>query len=136
LQSRPRVVSSSFVEGGARTILIAEDEPSLQGVLTAFFERNGFRVVAASDGVEACEAAEAERPDLAILDLMLPRRDGYAVLLHLRSREATRALPVIILSAEPPERHETIARSLGAQGFLSKPFPLEKLLEIVRAILK
>ncbi len=112
----------------AKRILVAEDEPSLQNVLVTWLTRNGYEVVAASDGIEACEVAEEHRPDLAIVDLMLPRRDGYGVLLHLRSREATRKMPVIFLSAEPPERHEPVARALGAQGFLSKPFPLEELL--------
>jgi CheY-like chemotaxis protein len=118
-----------------KRILVAEDEPALQSVLASWLTRNGYDVLVASDGVEACDVADASRPDLALLDVLLPRRDGYAVLLHLRGRPATRDIPVIFLSAEAPERHRDIAWALGAQGFLSKPFPLEELLGVVSGAL-
>jgi two-component system response regulator MprA len=113
-------------------ILIAEDEPALREVLAIWFGRSGYEVVTAEDGEEACELAAAERPDLVVLDLMLPRRDGYTVLFHLRGRDETRNTPVIFISAEPVKGHDEIARSLGAQGFLAKPFRLEDVLALAR----
>lgn len=118
-----------------KKILIAEDEAELREVLATWLGRKGFAVATAEDGVEACEAAEADVPDLVLLDLMLPRRDGYTVLFHLRSRPETRAVPVLFISAEPVKGHDEIARTLGAQGFLAKPFRLETLVAAIEDVL-
>lgn len=120
---------------GRGRILIADDEPEVVNVLGRWLGRHGFAIATAADGIEACELAEAAPPDLVLLDLMLPRRDGYTVLFHLRSLEKTRNTPVIFISAEPPKEHEEIARTLGAQGFIAKPFRLPEVLEKVTALL-
>src|SRR5205814_8800231 len=80
---------------------------------------------------EALFIAERERPDLAILDLLLPRKDGFTLLLHLRARDATRAAPVIFVSSEPGPDHADIALGLGASAYLAKPWSGE---EVMRAI--
>src|SRR5262249_17632573 len=95
-----------------------------------------FKVLVAADGVEACSVAIAEKPDVALVDLLLPRRDGYSVLLHLRSRETTRRTPVLILSGEAADTHEPIARALGAQALLGKPAAPPSVLASVREILE
>jgi DNA-binding response OmpR family regulator len=107
-----------------------------RSLLGQCLKREGFAVVAASDGIEACSAASSERPDLALVDLLLPRRDGYSVLLYLRSREALRDLPVVIVSAESPGKHTEIARTLGAQRFLTKPCDLTALMTVVKDLLQ
>src|SRR6185503_4579740 len=101
--------------GTARKILIADDDPVTRSLLSQAFKSEGFAVVTATDGVEACSVASVERPDVALVDLLLPRRDGYSVLLFLRSRETTRETPVLILSGESSDEHRRIARTLGAQ---------------------
>ena len=118
------------------TVLVADDEPSIREVLADGLAREGYDVVTAADGIEACEISEACPPEVALLDLLLPRRDGYSVLLHLRSREATRHSPVFFVSAEPPAEHAEIARALGAQGFIAKPFRIAEVCAIVRSALR
>ena len=118
-----------------KKVLSADDDPVTRSLLGQCLKSDGFAVLAAADGIEACSVAQAEKPDLALLDLLLPRRDGYSVLLHLRSREMTRETPIIILSAETAEEHAGIARTLGAQGFMTKPFEPSALLATVRQVL-
>src|SRR5688572_31823461 len=98
--------------GFPRKVLVADDDPVTRSLLGQCLKNEGFLVVAASDGIEACSAAAAEKPDVALVDLLLPRRDGYSVLLHLRSCDATRGTPIFILSAETGEEHPGIARAL------------------------
>lgn len=117
-------------------ILIADDDPVTRSVLGQAFKSEGFGIAAATDGIEACTTALAEPPAAALVDLLLPRRDGYSVLLFLRSREATRHVPVIILSGEPSEEHSEIARALGAQGYIPKPFGHASVVAKVKEVLR
>lgn len=110
-------------------VLVCDDEPLPRRILVTHLGRNGFEVHAAADGIEACDVAARVRPDIVLLDLMLPKRDGYTVLLHLRGRDETRRTPVFIVSAEPEEAHAETAAALGASGFIQKPFDLNDLLE-------
>jgi two-component system response regulator MprA len=123
-------------KGSGPKVLIADDDPVTRSLLGQCLKREGFAVVAAADGIEACSAATSERPDLALVDLLLPRRDGYSVLLYLRSRESLRDLPVIILSAESSPEHPEIARTLGAQAYLTKPCDPTALMAAVSAALQ
>ncbi len=116
-------------------ILLADDDPVIRKVVTEFFSGRGFAVVAVGDGVEACRAAEAEPPQLVLVDLLLPRRDGYAVLLHLRSRPKLRETPVLVLSGEPAGEQSRIGQALGIQGYIEKPLSLQKLDQAVREAL-
>jgi DNA-binding response OmpR family regulator len=119
-----------------RKVLIADDDPTTRSLLGECFSQSGFKVLVAADGVEACSVAIAEKPDVALIDLLLPRRDGYSVLLHLRSRETTRRTPVLILSGESADVQEPIARALGAQAFVSKPVSHSSVLDSVMEILE
>lgn len=121
-----------MAKAGGRKVLIADDDPVTRSLLGQWLKNEGFEILGAADGVEACSVAAKENPQLALVDLLLPRRDGYSVLLHLRSREATRELPVIVLSAESGEVHADIARTLGAQGFMAKPFDPSSMMTAVR----
>ena len=105
-----------------KKILIAEDDPTIRRLVVECLGRRGHEMIEAADGVQACMAAEMNKPDLILLDLLLPRRDGYTVLLFLRSRPETRDVPVFLLSGEPPEEQGEVARALGADGYLPKPF--------------
>lgn len=119
-----------------RKILVAEDEPISRAVTLKCLEGAGYSLLVATDGVQALEVAESGKPDLIILDLLLPRRDGYAVLLDLRSRSSTRDTPVIILSGEGGETHAAVAKTLGAQAFLEKPSRGEAFLARVEQVLR
>ena len=122
-------------ESGGLSILVADDDPGVSKLTKEFLTSRGFAVTVAFDGISACEQAEAAPPSLVLLDLLLPKRDGYAVLLHLRSSEATRNIPVILMSGESESEQAAIARALGAHSFLAKPFMSATLFSRVEAAL-
>ncbi len=110
------------VEGPKATILLVEDEDTLRRVMKDLLEQEGYRVCEARDGAEALEQVDRFAPDVVLLDLNLPNVDGYTVLAQLRSRPATRNLPVLVLSARGDEDNEVRVLRLGATDFLTKPF--------------
>ena len=117
------------------TILVADDDPALQDFLGVALESVGFTVLVALDGVRACELAEAAPPALILLDLLLPKLDGYGVLLRLRAHEVTRRVPVVVVSGELSTEHAPLARALGAADYLEKPITRERLLDSVRRVI-
>ena len=117
-------------------ILLVEDEAPLRGVLRDLLTREGFEVLEAGDGVEAIGLVDREGPDLVVLDLTLPRLDGYGVLGRLRTRRDTQALPVLVLTAREDEDAEVRVFELGADDFLSKPFRPRALIARMRALLR
>jgi len=121
---------------GKKTVLLVEDEEPLRGVLRELLEREGFTVVEASDGVQALDEVDRSAPDVVVLDLNLPRLDGYGVLNHLRARPSTSRLPVIVLTAKGDEESEVRVFETGANDFLAKPFRPRALSARLRALLK
>jgi type II secretory ATPase GspE/PulE/Tfp pilus assembly ATPase PilB-like protein len=121
---------------GKKTVLLVEDEEPLRQVLRELLEREGFTVVEASDGVQALDEVDRSAPDVVVLDLNLPRLDGYGVLNHLRARPSTAKLPVIVLTAKGDEENEVRVFETGANDFLAKPFRPRALSARLRALLK
>jgi len=119
-----------------KTVLLVEDEEPLRQVLRELLEREGFTVVEASDGVQALDEVDRSAPDVMVLDLNLPRLDGYGVLNHLRARPSTSRLPVIVLTAKGDEENEVRVFETGANDFLAKPFRPRALSARLRALLK
>jgi len=122
--------STEGAESMRRRVLVCDDEDVPRRLLETALRRRGFETYGAADGIRACELAEEVAPDLVLLDLMLPGRDGYTVLLHLRGLEGCAQVPVFIVSAEPREAHDETATALGAQGYIQKPFDLPALLDL------
>jgi two-component system phosphate regulon response regulator PhoB len=118
------------------TILLVEDEETLRRVMRDLLEQEGYLVHEAGDGAEALEMIDRFAPDVVLLDLNLPNVDGYTVLAQLRSREATRNLPVLVLSARGDEDNEVRVLRLGATDFLTKPFRPRALSARVEATLQ
>jgi len=118
-----------------KKILSADDDPVVQQFVSAILNENGYEVYTATDGEQAVERARAVLPDLMILDLIMPYRDGYDVLRLLKEAPETRSIPVIILSAKSKE--EDIIRGLegGADDFIIKPFNALELVARVRKVL-
>ncbi len=106
----------------AKRVLLVEDEEPLRRVMKDLLEREGFVVFEASDGVIALDEIDRLAPDLVVLDLNLPRLDGYGVLSHLRARPSTQKLPVIVLTAKGDEESEVRVFEYGASDYLTKPF--------------
>jgi Tfp pilus assembly pilus retraction ATPase PilT/CheY-like chemotaxis protein len=121
---------------GKKTVLLVEDEEPLRRVLRDLLEREGFTVVEAADGVQALDEVDRSAPDVLVLDLNLPRLDGYGVLSHLRARPSTARLPVIVLTAKGDEENEVRVFETGANDFLTKPFRPRALSARLRALLK
>ncbi len=114
-------------------VLIVEDEPTLRETLRYNFQRQGHEVLAAADGIEALELARREQPDAVILDLMLPKLDGFDVCRALR-REST--VPILMLTARDEEVDKVVGLELGADDYLTKPFSVRELVARVRAMLR
>jgi len=119
----------------APKILIADDEVHLAKILQLTLERAGYETIVAYDGGEALKKAREERPELVILDSLLPVLDGYEVCRMLKSDECTKAIPVIILSARYLGRDE-IAEAITADLFMEKPFNSTVLLDRISNLLR
>jgi len=116
------------------TILVVEDDPSIRLGLTRNLTYEGFRVVAASTGQEGLEAAFRDRPDLILLDVMLPGPSGLEICRSIRRHDPT--LPILMLSARTQEGDRVAGLDLGADDYIAKPFSLRELLARVRAALR
>jgi len=117
----------------ASTILLVEDEDSVQKLLAYPLERDGFHVLQARDGEEALRRFAAERVDLVVLDIMLPKLDGLEVCKRLR---ASSSVPIIILTARDDELDKVLGLELGADDYITKPFSIREFRSRVRALLR
>jgi type II secretory ATPase GspE/PulE/Tfp pilus assembly ATPase PilB-like protein/CheY-like chemotaxis protein len=123
------------VRGAGTCVLLVEDEDQLRRVMKDLLEREGYTVAEARDGVQALDQVDRFAPDVIILDLNLPGLDGYSVLTQLRSRPATRTIPVMVLTAKGDEDNEVRVFELGADDFITKPFRAKALSARLEAVL-
>jgi DNA-binding response OmpR family regulator len=115
------------------TILVVDDEPMVREVVTRYLERDGFHVETAEDGRQALAQCESLRPDLVVLDVMLPEVDGLAVLRELR---AASDVPVILLTARDDETDRVLGLELGADDYVIKPFSPREVAARVKSVLR
>jgi len=118
------------------SVLVAEDEGALVTLLRYNLEREGYRVLEATDGEEALLIAAEEKPDLVLLDWMLPQLSGIEVCRRLRSRQETRNVPIIMLTARGEESDRIRGLNTGADDYLTKPFSMMELLARLRAVMR
>ena len=118
----------------AKTILVVDDDHELSDGLKVMLERQGHRVIQARDGQQGKQMIYQHRPDLVILDMMMPRMGGYPVLEHFRDKGD--APPIIMITANEGSRHKAYAEWLGVVDYIRKPFAMERLLEAVEKGLK
>jgi len=116
------------------TLLLADDDPTISNSLIPFFERAGFHVLSAANGVEALEKAQSHHPDLIVLDVLMPRMDGREVLRRLR--RAGLQTPTILLTQVGDANERALALEEGADDYLNKPFESHELLARVHAVLR
>ena len=112
-----------------KTILVVDDDRELSDGLRAVLERQGHRVLQASNGLQAKDVVYRDHPDLVILDMMMPRMGGFPVLEHFRGKAD--APPIIMITANEGSRHKAYAEYLGVIDYIRKPFAMERLLESV-----
>ncbi len=118
---------------GGRRILIADDEPDLRKMLTAYLEAEGFETAAAADGLQAVEQVRAVKPDLVVLDIGMPGIDGFEVLRRVRAESD---VPVIMLTARSEEVDRVVGLTVGADDYVTKPFSPRELSARIKAVLR
>jgi DNA-binding response OmpR family regulator len=116
-------------------ILVADDDTTMREVLKLSLETAGFDCRMADDGVLACSIARKSLPDAIVLDVNMPRLDGFQVLYCLRSMWSTRKIPVLLLTARTDQQGIRRGAELGAEGYMTKPFEVSDLLERVQRLI-
>jgi len=119
-----------------KKILAVDDERHIVRLVQVNLERQGYEVVTANDGREALEKVESERPDLVVLDVMMPYMDGFEVLQNLRRNPSTRDIPVIMLTAKAQDADVFRGWQSGVDCYLTKPFNPMELISFVKRIFK
>ncbi|KYC52054.1 MAG: response regulator PleD [Candidatus Methanofastidiosum methylothiophilum] len=120
----------------SKKVLIVDDEQDMVFGLRMMFEANNFEVMVAFDGQEALNIARQSKPDIMILDLMLPKVDGYRVCRMLKFDEKYRKIPIVILTARTSAEEMKIGMAVGADAYIVKPFDQQVLMDKVKALLK
>ncbi len=120
-----------------KTILIVEDDPLNAKLLTNLLEAHGYRTRVAKTGTEGVDAFDAETPDLMLIDVQLPRKNGFEVCFEVKRSDAGKAMPVLLMSAvHTDEEHATrYSKELSADGYLMKPFDMNVLMERVHELI-
>jgi DNA-binding response OmpR family regulator len=138
LPSDPTAVKSATTAGAgpAPDVLVVEDEPDIRALIVHHLARDGFHCRTATTGPAALRSAQARRPDLVVLDLMLPEMDGLEVCRRLRHDPAVGAVPIIMLTAKTDEVDRVVGLEMGADDYVAKPFSPRELMARVRAVLR
>lgn len=116
-------------------ILAVDDEPSIVKLVSVTLTNRGFDVVTASDGEDALAKVAAEKPDLVVLDIMMPRMDGWEVRRRLKADEATARIPIVFLTAVGQFESQLQGLEAGLEDYLTKPFTPSELADLVEAVL-
>ena len=119
---------------GKKKILIADDEQSIRLLVRRLLSQN-YIVLEASDGEEAIDIARRENPDLILMDIMMPGVDGYTPCHQITKGQATKAIPVVMLTGVGHELNKKLSFEVGATGYITKPFILQDLLDVIRPLL-
>jgi DNA-binding response OmpR family regulator len=120
----------------SQRVLVVDDDKSIVKVLTAYLEQSGYHVLTAYDGEMALHALRRERPDLVILDLMMPNRDGYEVTTIVRSDKSLAATPIIMLTARVEDTNKIVGLEVGADDYITKPFNAHEVVARVKSLLR
>lgn len=119
-----------------KKILIVDDEPAIVKVVESRLKANGYETLTACDGQEGLNLARTEKPDLIILDVMLPKIDGFRIAQLLKLDDQYRQIPVMLLTARVHEEDQKIGFAAGADAYMTKPFRTEELVEKIKELLK
>jgi two-component system, OmpR family, alkaline phosphatase synthesis response regulator PhoP len=120
----------------SKTILLVEDEPDIAHLVKVYLEKEGYQTVLAKTGTEGLTRVASDRPDMVLLDLMLPEMDGLELCKKIRGRMETALLPIIMLTAKADESDTIVGLELGADDYVSKPFSPKSLVARVKALFR
>jgi len=123
-------------EKDTKRILIVDDEEGIVKVVKIYLERHGYEAITAGDGQEGLERAKTEKPDLIVLDLMLPRMDGYKVCGLLKRDTRYAKTPVILFTAKTQEKDVKLGEEVGADAYITKPFKPKVLLSKIKELIE
>ena len=117
-------------------ILIVDDEEHIRELIKFNLEQNGYKVISADNGIDALKIAKTEKPQLILLDVMLPGMDGYDVCKEIRRDHSISTTPIIMITAKGEELDKILGLELGADDYITKPFSIRELIARVKAILR
>ena len=131
---KPVLTGRSSTESKA-TILVVDDSVTVRKVTSRFLERQGFNVVLAKDGIDALEILQETTPDLMLLDIEMPRMDGFEVATQVRHNKRLQQLPIIMITSRTGEKHRERALEIGVNDYMGKPFQENQLLSKIETLL-
>lgn len=118
----------------SRRVLIVEDEPHIVELLSFILDVEGFEVAAATDGEAAMQTLQRDRPDVVVLDLMLPRKNGFEVLKQIKADPQLKSIPIIVLTAKGQAQDRRLAEEMGVDSFMTKPFANRDVIDEIRRL--
>jgi len=117
-----------------KKILIADDETGIRLIVGRILDKD-YVVLEATNGEEAVEIAKGQKPDLILMDLIMPKMDGYAACSQIKADPATKGIPVVILTAVGHELNKKFAAEMGAEAYITKPFSIQGLIDVITPLL-
>ncbi|GMR07281.1 MAG: hypothetical protein BMS9Abin26_0283 [Gammaproteobacteria bacterium] len=123
-------------KAGVITVMVVDDSITVRRVTTRLLERNNIRCITAKDGVDAVAELQEHIPDLFLLDIEMPRMDGYELATHIRNNDNTKDIPIIMITSRTGEKHRQRAEAIGVNAYLGKPYVESELLENIQSLLK
>jgi CheY-like chemotaxis protein len=117
-----------------KRILIADDEPTIRLTVTRMLDQD-YIILEATNGEEAVDIAKGQKPDIILMDLMMPKMDGYTACSEIKADQATKMIPVIMLTAVGHELNKKYAMEMGAEGYITKPFTVQELTNVITPLL-
>lgn len=119
----------------AKTILIVEDDPKSMTLTTDLLTISGYTTIQAIDGQQGVELAKSAKPDLILMDIMMPKKDGYAACHDIKADQTTKHIPVVMLTAVGFDLNKMLAKQYGANGYVTKPFDRQQLINAISPLL-
>jgi CheY-like chemotaxis protein len=119
----------------AKTILIVEDDPKSMTLTRDLLKISGYTTIQAIDGQQGVELAKSAKPDLILMDIMMPKKDGYAACHDIKADQATKHIPVVMLTAVGFDLNKILAKQYGANGYITKPFDRQQLINAISPLL-
>ncbi len=118
-----------------KRILVIDDEPDLVDMVKSFLQKKGYSIITAYDGKEALQMIRTEKPDLIVLDLMLPKMDGYRICRMVKFDEKLKHIPIVIISVRASDADKKMGREVGADDYITKPFDFKVLHSSIKGLI-